>query len=187
MMNNKRGQIGIIIFFVILFVILIAGFLLAIFSGGASYASSVITPVFTGLGTVEGANLSQAGQVSVGTLNTLIQSAPWIIGFAYIFALIGSIMFVLSYSSNLNPMWMGGYFVFMVMLILFAILISQSYQDIYQGTDEFSLQLQSQTTLSYLILYSPAILALISIITGIYIFAGKQGEQGPGNTYGGSP
>jgi hypothetical protein len=175
-MINKKAQTGIVIFFVILGVVLLLGFVLAIFAGAGAYAGDVITPVFQDLGVVGGANLSQAGQYSVGTVNTLVQAAPWIIGFAYIFALLASIMFVLSYDRSMNPMWMGGYFVFMMFLILLAIIMSNSYQDIYSGTDELALKLQSMTILSYLILYSPHIFTIITVVAGIFLFAGKQGE-----------
>jgi hypothetical protein len=175
-MENKKGQTGIVIFFVFLAIILLAGFVFAIVTGALTYASGVIAPVFTGLGTVEGANLSQAAQYTVGTANTLVQAAPWIIGFAYLFALLASILFVLSYDKSMNPMWMGGYFVFMIALVLLAIIISNAYQDIYQGTDEIALSLQSMTILSYLILYSPHIFTIITVVAGIFLFAGKQGE-----------
>ena len=44
------------------------------------------------------------------------------------------------------------------------------YENIYKGTDEIAIRLQEQTLTSYLILYSPFILSLIAIITGIYLF-----------------
>jgi hypothetical protein len=175
-MIKKKAQTGIVIFFVILGVILLVGFVLAIFAGAGTYAGNVIAPIFNDLGVVGGANLSQAAQYSVGTVNTLVQAAPWIIGFAYLFALLSSILFVLSYDRSVNPMWMGGYFVFMVFLILLAIIVSNAYQDIYQGTDELALQLQSMTILSYLISYSPHVFTIICVVAGIFLFAGKQGE-----------
>jgi len=176
-MVNKKGQIGIILFFVILAIVLVLGFVIALLVGAGSYVGDVVTPVFTDLGgDVGGANLSQAGQYSVGTVNVLVQAAPWIIGFSYLVALIGSIVFVLSYSSNSNPMFMGVYFIFMIFLILIAILFSNMYQSVYEGGDSIALKLQSMTIISYLILYSPHIFTIITIVAGIFLFAGKQGE-----------
>lgn len=175
-MNNKRGQTGIIIFFVILAIILIAGFVFAIVTGAVVWTSGVISPVFNDLGVVDNINLSQASQNSVGVVNTMVQSAPWIVGFAYLFALLASILFILSYDRSMNPMWMGGYFVFMIFLIILAIILSNAYQDIYQGTDELAVTLQGMTILSYLILYSPHVFTVIMIVAGIFLFAGKQGE-----------
>lgn len=176
-MENKKGQMGIILFFVIIGIILVLGFVFAFFVGAGSYVGDVVTPVFTDLGgDVGGVNLSQAGQYSVGTVNTLIQAAPLLLGLSYFVALLASIIFVLSYSSNSNPMFMGGYFVFMIFLVLLAILFSNMYQDFYQGSDDLALKLQSMTVVSYLILYSPHIFTIIMVVTGIFLFAGKQGE-----------
>lgn len=177
MIKNKKGQMGIVWFFVILFIIMVVGFAAAIFSGAFTYVSSTITPVFTGLDQdVGGVNLSEAGQYSIGTANTMVQQLPWIVGLAYVFALIGSIMFVLMYSSNPNPMWLGGFFIFMIFLILISIILSNAYQDIYTGGDELALTLQSMTIISFLILNSPYVFGVITVVAGIFMFAGKQGE-----------
>lgn len=168
-MNNK-GQMGIIFFFIILFTILIIGFIAAIVIGLFGYAGDVVTPVFTGLGVVGDTNLSQASQDTIGIGNTFIQALPWIFGFAYVVALIGSIAFVISLESNPNPIFIGVYFMFMILLIFGSIIMSNMYQDIYTGTDVLATSLQSQTLTSYMILYSPFIMALITIIAGIYLF-----------------
>lgn len=183
-MKNNRGQTGLVIFFVLLAVILIVGFVFAILIGAGTWVSSTISPVLQDA--LPQDTFGTTGQATVGTINTIIQMAPWVIAFLYFFALLGSIMFVLSYNSNLNPMWSGAYFVFMIALIVLAFFISNAYQDVYQANDELGLQLQSMTAISYMILYSPHILAVIMIVAGIFLFAGKQGDsvQGVAGPYG---
>lgn len=175
-MKNKKAQTGIVIFFVILAIILVVGFVVAVLVAAGAWVSDEVTPVFTGIGIVGDTNFSHVGEVSVGTLNTIIQAAPWFVGFTYLFALLASILFVLSYDRSMNPMWLGAYFVFMIALILFAIIFSNAYQDLYEGDNEIALQLQSMTIISYLVLYSPYVFAVIAVIAGIFLFAGKQGE-----------
>lgn len=183
-MKQKRGQTGIVIFFVLLFIILVAGFILAITTGALTWASAQITPTFTSLGMVDNINLSQAGQYSIGAANTVIQTLPWVFGFLYIMALVGSVLFILM-DNNQSPMWMGAYFVFMVFLILISIVFSNAYQDIYNGGGDLGTQLQSMTILSFLILNSPYIFTVIGFITGIYLFSGRTQNVSGGYGYNG--
>lgn len=178
MMNNKRGAIGIILFFVVLFLILVIGFMASYLIGVFGYASDTVTPVFDELGLVDSVNLSSTANYVVTPVDTFVQALPWIIGFAYIAALIFSIVFAISYTYTANPVFIGLYFMLIVLLILGAIVMSNMYQDIYTGTDEIATKMHEQTMLSYLILYSPQIFTLIAFITGIYLFTRGQQEGG---------
>jgi hypothetical protein len=52
------------------------------------------------------------------------------------------------------------------------------YQDIYSGSDMMGDRLHEQTLMSYMMLYSPFILALISLIAGAIMFAGGNQDGG---------
>ena|SRR3990167_6598434 len=175
-MKNKKGQIGIIYFFIIILVLLIVGFIASISLGIFNYFGDEITPILTDLGTVNisdtsEVNFSAANQYTFGTLNNVNQNLGWVFGFLYVVALLFSIGFVISYETNPNPFFIGMYFLFMILIIFGAIILSNMYQDIYDDTDEIGTRLKEQTLLSYMILYSPFILALITVIAGIYLFA----------------
>ncbi len=174
---NKKGVIGIIIFFVALFLVLMIGFIAAIVVGLIDFAGDEITPVFQDLGVIGATNFSEAAEASVVPLNTLIQALPWLVGFAYVVMLIFSVIFAMSYSFSPNPVYIGFYIMMVLLLIMGAILMSNMYEKIYNGTDVLADRLKEQTILSYMILYSPMIMAIISFITGIYIFT-RSGEGG---------
>lgn len=174
--KDKRGIIGIILFFSILAGILVIGFAAAIIIGVISFAGDVITPVITDLGVVGETNLTEVAQVTIVPANNFIQALPWLIGMVYVLALVGSIMFAATYSFNQNPIYIGFYFMLIVLLIFGAIMMSNAYESIYEGTDTVATKLQEQTLMSYMLLYSPFILALIAFITGIYLFVPR--EQG---------
>lgn len=176
--KDKRGIYGIIVFFIILFSILIIGFIASMVVGVIDYGSDEITPVMKDLGMVEDYNMSGASTYTFGVMDTFVQSLPWIIAFAYVVALIFSVLFVMAYSSNPHPAFIGVYIAFIFLLILGSIILSNAYQDIYEGGDEIASRLQEQTALSYMILYSPFIMTLIAFITGIYLFTGRQDEGG---------
>ena len=177
-MKNKKGQMAIIYFFIILLVVLILGFIGSIVIGLVDFTSDEITPILEDIGVVGDANISQVASYTFGNANIFIQSLPWVIGFGYVCALIFSIVFVISYETNPNPVFLGLYVMFIVLLIIGAIIMSNMYQDIYSGSDELGDRLREQTLLSYMILYSPIILAVIAIMSGIYIFARPQEASG---------
>ena len=181
--KDKTGQMGIIFFFIIILLILIVGFILSVSIGIFNYVGDELTPILTDLGQVNisstsDINFSESGQYTFGTLNTFNQNLAWVIGFLYVAALLFSIGFVIAFESNPNPFFIGMYFLFMVLIIFGAIILSNMYQDIYEGDDEIASRLREQTLLSYMILYSPFILGLIATIAGIYLFARPQEASG---------
>ncbi len=162
----------------ILFVILIFGLIAVVALGIIDYASDTVTPIMEELGVVGETNMSEISGYTFTPLNKIIQALPWLIGACYVVALIFSIIFVMSYSYNPHPAFMGFYIVMILLLIFGSIIISNAYQDIYTQTDEIALRLQDQTLMSYMILYSPVILTLIAFITGIYLFSRTKEDSG---------
>lgn len=177
-MRNKRGVIGVIIFFAILLGIIVFGFIASVATGILSYASDEITPIMEDIGMVDQTNVSEVSRYTFGIADDFVQAMPWLIGLGYVAALVFSVVFVVSYGYNPNPALMGFYFLLMILIIFGAIILSNMYEDIYTGTDEIALKLQEQTLVSYMILYSPAVMIFISLIAGIYMFAGRQNEIG---------
>lgn len=168
--KNKKGFSGMLFFVIALLVIVILGVIGAIVVGLFDFAGDNITPIFNGIGVIGDTNMSAAVGYTITPLNTFVQALPWIVGFAYMAMLIFSMIFVITYESNPHPALIGAY-IFLVILVIFgAIILSNVYEDIYTGTDDLAIRLHEQTTLSYMILYSPTIMAIISVFTGIYLF-----------------
>ncbi len=175
--KDKRGFMGFVFYFLILFTILIIGFIGVIVVTLLDYTSGVITPIMTDLGVVGDTNLSAASETTFGTVDTIVTSLPWLLLFSYVAMLIFSLIFIISYDYNPNPAFIGIYFIFVILLIFGAIIMSNMYEDLIKtGDDVIGPGLRSQTGMSYMILHSPWILGLFAFITGIYIFAGRQRE-----------
>jgi len=177
MIKNKKGVMGIIIFFLLLFTIVILGFAATILVSIGTYASDELTPVMTELGMVGGSNVSQAAEYTFGVTETFMAALPWLVAFSYVAMLIFSIVFIISWNYNPNPVFIGFYFMLVILLIFGCIVMSNMYQDIISGTDVIATGLQEQAALSWLILYSPLVMTVIAFIVGIYLFAGKQTEM----------
>jgi len=178
--KNKRGAIGILIFVIALFAILTVGFFAAIIIGVIDIASDEITPIMTELGVAGSSNLSEYAEYGFGTLNTTVQALPWVIAAGYIMALVFTIVFIFIVGYSPHPAFIAFYFVLMILLIFFCILMSNMYQDIYSGSDELALRLQEQTILSYMLLHSPFIMAIIMVIGGILMFTRQSATEGGG-------
>jgi len=179
-MRNKRGGIGLIMFFFVLMTIVILGFVAAMAFGVLDFASDNITPIVTELGMAGNANISEAAEYSVGVVDTFVQALPWLIGLGYVLALIFTLVFVFIVGFNSHPAFIAFYFALMILLVFFCIGMSNMYQDIYTGTDAIATRLQEQTLMSYMLLHSPTILVIITIIGGILIFTRYSTNDGGG-------
>ena len=98
--------------------------------------------------------------------------------------LIFSLVFIFIVGYNPHPAFIGFYFSLMLLLIFGCVIMSNMYQDIYTGTDDIATRLQEQTIMSYLILNSPFILAMIAAIGGILMFARQSSSEGGGGGFG---
>ena len=68
-MRNKRGGIGLIMFFFVLMTIVILGFIAAMAFGVIDFASDTVTPIITELGMAGDTNVSEAAEYSVRKLS----------------------------------------------------------------------------------------------------------------------
>ena len=170
MKSNKRGGIGIIIFFVVLMGVLVIGFLASMIWSVIDIASDEITPIMEDLGMVENVNVSQAAEYSFGILDTSVQVMPSLIAFGYVLALIFTLVFVFIVGYSPHPAYIALYIALMILLVFGCVIMSNIYQDIYTGQDELASRLQEQTIMTYMILHSPFIMAIIAIIGGVLMF-----------------
>ena len=178
--TNKKGGIGIIIFFAVLMGVLVLGFIATLGWSVLDIASDELTPIFEGLGMVGDTNLSEVSTLTIGVVDGFIQSVPWLIALAYILALVFTLVFVFLVGYNPSPAYFAFFFSLMLLLILGCVVMSNMYQDIYTGNDEIALRLQEQVIMSFLILHSPFIMSLIAVIGGVLMFGMKNTGMGGG-------
>jgi glucan phosphoethanolaminetransferase (alkaline phosphatase superfamily) len=178
---NKKGQVfGIIVFFLIMFTILIIGFIAVMSVGILSFVSDELNPILKEVGvSSENSDLEHAINLTMDTTDSFVQSLPWVIGFGYVMALIFTLVFVMVYRENPHPAFMGLFVALMFLLLMGAIIMSNMYQDIYNSNDFLGDKLKENYLMSYMILYSPQILILITFIAGVIMFSTRE-EYGGG-------
>ena len=62
-----------------------------------------------------------------------------------------------------------------LILIIGCIFMSNIYEDIITTDDEFADVIKEHVLITYLILYSPAIMSILAFIAGIILFSGDRG------------
>jgi len=182
--KNKKGGIGLILFFSAIIIVLIMGFVAVISWSIVDVVADELTPIMTELGMAGSSNISEYAEYGIGTANTFVQAMPWLIAFSYIMVLIFTLVFIFIVGYNPHPAFIGFYFALMILLIFGCVIMSNIYQDIYTGTDEIASRLQEQTIMSYLLLHSPFIMAMIAVMGGILMFARQSASEGGGGGYG---
>jgi len=181
---GKKGGIGLIIFFSVLLIVLIIGFIAVISWAIIDIVSDELTPIMSELGMVDNVNMSEASEYSFEVVDNFVQALPWVIAFGYVMVLIFTLVFVFIVGYSPHPAFIGFYIMLMILLIFGCVIMSNVYQDIYTGSDELATRLQEQTMMSYLILHSPFIMAMIGLIGGILMFARRSDAEGNAGGFG---
>jgi nitrate reductase NapE component len=177
-LRNKKGSgiITVIVIAFVLFLILLIGFIMAVGNSVLNWTWDEAAPLVSDLGVIEDFNATEAAEITIAPANSFVQSLNWLVGVVYVLMLIGSIALAYTMRGNPNTWIMGFYFMLIFLLVIGGIFMSNIYEDFYDDSGDLGDHLKEQTILSYLILYSPAVMAVIGIITGIIIFSGGRDE-----------
>lgn len=174
---NRKGNLLIIIgFFFFLFIILFCGVLLLFGSAVVNWTFDEAVPELSNLGMAGDANLTEIAEYTITPLNTLVQSFTFVTGVLYVLLLVGLVGIVVAFRVSPSRWLIGFYLILSISLIFSSIIVSNIYEEFYNGTDSFAAILTEHIILSNLILYSPAIFTVITFLMGIILFSGMQEE-----------
>ena len=175
---NKKGNIGIVMTFaIIIMFIIFAAFFITIGSGVAIYVTDQIDTNTADMGMVHNTNMTHVQDITIGTLNTFVTKLNWLTGIVVALLFIGILLFAYYVRSSPSNFLIGAYLLLAVLLVTTSIFMSNIYEDIYSGTDVLSVQLQSMTMASFLIIHMPLIITAMIFIGGIILFSGINQEE----------
>lgn len=178
---NRKGNVAFMLwFFIAIFLIMFAGFIMVMVSSVTNFVFDEWVPAVDDLGTVEGTgiNFTDISSKTIVPLNDVVQSFTWIAGIVYVFFLLGIVMMAFMFSVNPNKLLIGLFFGFIFLVVIASIFMSQIYQDFYDDNDEIGNILKEHKLLSFLILHSPVIITTVSLIAGVLFFSGLAGDEG---------
>jgi len=174
-MINKKGNIMAILLVVgALFMLVMFGIMLVIGSSTINYVMDTVMPELDTLGQVGDVNTTHVIDVAVDPVDTFIQNFTWVAGLLYVFGLVGVFGLAFAFKSTGDKWLIGLFFALVLILIIGCIFMSNIYEDIHGGTDDFSSIIQEHVMLSFLVIYSPAIMSIVAFIAGILLFSGAR-------------
>jgi len=132
-----------------------------------------LAPVVRGIGEVTpGNNISEYADYGLKPIESIINNFEIFASVIYIAGIIFVFSMAFIFRSNLNGWTAAFYLVSVIALITITIVMSNAYEVLYTGTDDLGLGLRDASTLSYLVLYSPTIMAIVAFIAGIIMMTG---------------
>lgn len=177
---NKRGQMtGMLYFIGALFIVLFAGFMMSVGVAFIDWTADNTFPELENLGQAGDVNFTQIADLTIKPLNTLVQAMPGIVGVMYVMMLVGSLGMAYMFRAGSERWLLFLFFGLSLLLVIASIGISMIYEDFYDDEGEFGDKLREQSLMSFLILYSPAIMTVISMTGAIIMFTGYE-EVGGG-------
>ena len=177
-MNKKANALPILIFIGLLILIVIIGMIVSFSVVVVDWSADEVVPVFSDLGVIGSTNFTEVAELTIAPVNSFVQSLGWIVGIIYMISLIVMIALAFAFRNFGSPWLIGLFFLLVIIIIMTSILLSNMYEDFYADTGDVGSRLREQTILSFFILESPAILAVIAFISGAIMFTGNREEGG---------
>lgn len=171
----KKAQINImnIVFFgIILLGIMGIALVIAISGGVIKEVLDNTLPALESLPPAGNTNISAYTTLGLAPINTLSDNLGWILGGLYIIALIGTLGIAYGYRVTGQKVLLILFLGISILVILGSILVSQVFQGIYESPGVLGEQLQQMTLFSWLLLYSPIVMIIITFFGGAIIFSG---------------
>lgn len=159
-MKNKKGQLeaSLITFIVItIALILLAPFMLKIFN-------SFLTPFGSAVGNVT----AEAGEAVQHINTTFVGFWDFIVVFAFLVSII--LLLITSFLVDTHPAWLIVYFIFAILLLIFAPEAMEVCNKIYDS-GQFALEVSQLQMLDFIREYIGLILVGIYFITGVIIYS----------------
>lgn len=177
---SKKGNVagiagilaGVVTFIIVALIIVL---ILAIWVGNFSIITNQLTSIPAQNNIT---NISQYAQVTFGNLNIAFSQFKW----WSILIIFGMMVGVLlsNFLIKIHPSFFIIYIIIAVILVFFSIVISNSFETLYTSGDALSISLQGFSGGSWIILYLPVWVTVISIIGGVLLFVslGRDDTQG---------
>lgn len=176
-MINKRGNFYATVS-VLGTVLLVMCFVAMFVMGGAIFKDSMGT-VFTevrGIGMItDNVNVTSLANHVLDPAEDIINNYSLYAAMIYIFGIILIFTLAFVFRDNVNLLTVSLFVLAALLIVVFSIVLSNTYEDFYNGTDALATELRSATMASYLILYCPTIMTIVTFIAGVILFSGKEG------------
>jgi len=172
MFNKKGSFMGIMFVVGGLFLLVMFGVMLAIGSSTINWVMDETVPELKTVGEVGEWNSTESIDMVISPVDTFIQNFTWVAGLLYVFGIIGVFGLALTFRATGDKWLIGLYFGVVLILVIGCIIMSNIYEDVSADNSGFGDIMKEHVLLSFLIIYSPGIMAMIAFLAGIILFSG---------------
>lgn len=176
MINKKANMYAVIS---VLGTVLLVMCFVFMFVMGGSIVTDTMGTVFSEVRSIgnitSGVNVSQAADHVFIPVENILNNYSMYAAMLYIFGIVLIFTLAFIFRDNVNLLTISLFFVSAMLIIIFAIILSNTYEEFYMASDFLGTSLREATMASYLILYSPAIMSIVVFIAGIILMSGKEG------------
>lgn len=175
---NKRGNLfAMIIFFGAIAVLVATGIMFAIGGVIVDYTADEIFPEINNIGVIDDTNYSYYIEGGTTAMDSVIEQYTWMGGLIFVIGVVLILGLAFVFRLTAERWTIPIFIVVALLVIMLCMFMSNIYEDFYNDGDAaLSDRLREQTLLSYMILYSPAIMSVIIFIGGIIMFGGVNNE-----------
>jgi hypothetical protein len=174
-MINKRGDIystisimgTVLLVLCIVFGLALGGFVLKDTMG------TVFTEVRSIQNITDNVNVTYYADKVFSPVETILDNYALYAGILYIMGIILIFTLAFVFRENANGLTMALFVAAALLIIAFTIILSNTYETFYNGADFIGTGLRDATMVSYLIIYSPAIMSVVIFIAGIILMTGR--------------
>jgi hypothetical protein len=181
MQKNKKGMAEVLLVFLVLALFLALAFGGALFVSISNNIVDEFEPVVNDLGVISGNgkagdNLTENAKYLFDPLNTVTTSFNWILGVGYALSLFLVIALAVSFRAT-GQKYMIPFFLLLVLLMfMLSIMVSNTYEDLYNSNDVIGDGLKDQGLVSWLIINSPLVSVIVMFIAGAIMFSTREEE-----------
>jgi len=160
-----------------IFLFMITALVVVLFFAGLIYIQGLLHSTFDSAGIQNEVNAGKAGYTNMsaasdeiwGTLDDAIQSLKLVAG-VYVLAL-AAIMIITNALVKIHPLWFFAYILLSILAVVFAVPISNAYQQLYLQTPAaFGGELSGFTIANWVLFYLPVFVLILSVLGGIFLF-----------------
>lgn len=164
-MNNKASFLGLFIFMIFAFVIImVAGIWIYI----GSQTSTQLHDAFDEVDFGEYVNTSQVIDDTYGDFNTSIQSLKWVTVFVFVAMVLG--IFIGSYLVRTKPVFFVPYIFLVIIAVVVSVPISNTYEDLLSDAT-LGASYSEFTMANFVMLNLPIWIVVIGFVGGIIMFS----------------
>lgn len=176
---NKKAEFShvLYVFLAVAGVLIIASLILILQPILKEVSNAIFPSIKSTVGNIPQINVTQETNVVVDTATFTVGMTDWLGGFAFMIAIISIFGLAISYKLTNSKILLGLWLALTIFIVLLSIIVSNFVQDFGESGGSYGEGIRNQSLLYFLLLNSPPIIIVVSLISGFIVFTGIKEEE----------